>query len=297
MPETYVACGLCGCADADILHTIDDSTIVKCRWCGLVYVDPRPSSQQVRRLYVESYFRSPDPLSFGYGDYAAERAPLTRMFRAHLAQIERRRRPGRILDVGCALGFFLALARDHGWQACGVDVSAYAARLAREDLGLDVMTGTLEEMRKRRPGVDGSFDVVTMWGLVEHLSDPLSDLQQARAVLTDGGLLFLTVPNAGSVTARLLGKRWYGFRKVKEHFFFFSPDTMSKMLAKAGFEVIEVRRAILSFSVGFFVDKLEQYSRVLQRVLDWILSTARLRQKTFNFRFLDMLVVARKPAS
>lgn len=257
---------------------------------------PRPSAFDIRKLYSKSYFLSPNPLDVGYKDYSAERKPLTQMFCSHLREIEKYQSAGTILDVGCAMGFFLLVARGEGWQVYGVDVSDYAATKAREDFGLDVVTSTLKEARQTQPGWNGLFDVVTMWDLVEHLPDPHGDLVETWHVLRQSGLLFLTVPNIQSPAARLMGKRWYGFRKVKEHLYFFSPATIEKMLAKAGFEVVDTKPAPLCFSLMFFVDKVEQYSAALHRVLRWIAAKTNLAEKPIAFKHLDMLVIARKRA-
>lgn len=295
MSEEYVACNLCEQNNSKPFYVINSSRIVKCQTCGLIYMNPRPSQSEIITMYSKSYFLSPDPLSLGYEDYSAERKSLTKMFLRHLKDVERYTKDGKILDVGCAMGFFLDLARSRGWQVYGVDISEYAASYAREQLGLDVVTGTLKEAREgRKRGWDNLFDVVTMWDLLEHLSDPFGDLAEAWHVLKDNGLIFLTVPNVESLIARLMRSKWYGFKKLREHLYFFSPTTIQRMLKRAGFEVLETRRATLTFSFKFLVDKLAQYSNSLHRLSRWVITRGNLADKSVNFKYIDIMVIARK---
>jgi 2-polyprenyl-3-methyl-5-hydroxy-6-metoxy-1,4-benzoquinol methylase len=109
---------------------------------------------------------------------------------------------GHILDVGCSSGEYLARLRSLGWHTSGIELDADAARHAREVLKLDVFTGSAENALPNYP--DGSFDVVTMWHVLEHLSEPALVLRQVKRILKPGGRLILEVPNYRSLWCTLL---------------------------------------------------------------------------------------------
>jgi SAM-dependent methyltransferase len=148
------------------------------------------------------------------------------------------RRPGAALDVGCGSGFYLAMLRDMGWTVTGIDASAEAARHARTLNGLDVRVGcaevTLPEL------ADESFDLVTLWHVLEHLYDPARVLAHIRRLLKPGGLLMLEVPNFSSVCSRLFQSYWAPLESPR-HLFQFTPKTLKALLQKNGFQVDRVR--------------------------------------------------------
>src|SRR5262249_26630348 len=142
----------------------------------------------------------------GYDNYVADRELVERTFTRRLEEIERRFVPerGRLLDVGCALGFFLTVARERGWQPQGVEISAWAANYARRELGLDIAQGAFCDQRELEPGLD----LVTMWDYIEHSTVPDQDLAQAHALLRKGGVLAITTPDVDSWPARVFRARW-----------------------------------------------------------------------------------------
>jgi len=218
------------------------------------------------------------------------RGPLTEMFSHHLKLVERFSKESRILDVGCSTGFFLEIAESNNWDAYGVEVSEYASHYAREELGLNVFTGTVKEASFS----DEFFDVVTMWDVLEHLADPASDLVEINRILKRGGLVFVTTPNISSLAARLTGKKWFGFAKVREHTFYFCPSTLTKMLQKAVFEVLKIETSPLSCSLRFLVSKLEPYSKVVHRTLKCVIDKTGVSDRSINFRLIDILAIARR---
>ncbi len=141
---------------------------------------------------------------------------------------------GILLDVGCATGDFLQhMKQTYGWSVQGVEVSAYAAKLARERYGVDVFTGTLGEACFS----ENFFDAVTMWDVLEHLHDPSNELKEIYRILKPGGVLALRVPNAASFDARIFGSYWAGL-DAPRHLYIFDKETLTHLLSKNGFEVI-----------------------------------------------------------
>ena len=266
--------------------------ICRCRVCETVQVRTLPGESELREIYGEGYFQSEDSARMGYADYAADRDCIVRTAHRRLSAIERHAPDrGCLLDVGCALGFFMSAARERGWNVQGVDISAHAAGYARETLGLDARCGMLEEA-----GFEPrSFDVLTLWDVIEHVHDPVATLSACAGLLKDGGLLVLSTPDIGSRVAKVTGPRWMGFKLAEEHLYYFSRRTMALALEKAGFEILDESSVGKHIALGFFAERLELYAGPLARALGRALSAAKLSDRAVYVNPRDiMCITARK---
>ncbi len=287
----HVACNLCGADDFTPYARVDRFRIVRCNECGLLYTNPRRSADELSKLYSENYFSSEDPSSLGYDDYSTHAAGLKRVFSDNLTIIEGCvRPPASVLDVGCAFGYFLETAMSRGWRAEGVEISEYASQVARDRTGATVHTGALAGA-----GLGASsLDVVTMWDTLEHTLDPSKELAEAHRTLKTGGYLFMTIPNAGSLPARLMGPHWYGFKSAAEHNYFFSKDTIGRALAKAGLRLVDTRRGVWPCSARFLAAKLAPYSPFAGRMAAAALERLGIGDWIIRFKFIDIFVIAKK---
>jgi 2-polyprenyl-3-methyl-5-hydroxy-6-metoxy-1,4-benzoquinol methylase len=255
-----VRCNLCGADDTAPVTEIDGFHIVRCRQCGLIYVNPRYREELLQRIYTETYYDHDGIQNglefFGYDNYLEDEENIRITFAKRLKTIERYATKGKLLDIGCATGFFLDLAKSRGWEVVGSEVSEFSVRYAREKLGLDVRLGTLRDLQFDAQ----SFDVITMWDVIEHVPDPIGELQEVRRILRDGGLLSIITPDVGSLVARFLGSRWEEFRRVREHVYFFSRRTMTEALRKVRFEVLRIEHADKVFCLGPAMHRLKYYT-------------------------------------
>ncbi len=245
---TVSHCNLCHATALSPLFEKDGFLLVRCQACGLVCVGNPPDDEQRAKLYsFESGYHQE------LGDDAVSIAFHREEARRNLAVLARHARPARLLDIGCSSGLFLAAARTAGWQVRGLEYSPDSARMAREQHGLDVVTGELSA----DTFAPGSFDVVTMWDVVEHLPDPARTLELAAPLLAPGGLLVLKTPNIDGIypqaSLAVAGKLgFWGHPEPPGHLYQFSQSTLSRMVERAGFGVSAVhhQRIPIAYSFG-----------------------------------------------
>ena len=242
------ACPGCGETRARALHVRRERRIVRCR-CGLVFVDPLPSAGDVAQRETEAFrgelLDETREMFAAYGRDYDPSDPVVRSFAVHLARIGRLVAGRRLLDVGVGTGLLLHLAREAGWQVAGIEICPEAAERARHEFGVPVTAGDFEQAP-----LAGGWDAITMADVVEHTRDPRAFLTRARDLLAPGGVLYVAVPNHRSLvfmTADLLAPvgaaaglvdRLY----VPNHYTYFTPATLPRLLAEVGFEVVGVER-------------------------------------------------------
>jgi len=281
----HVPCNLCGSGSSVLVHSKDGFRIVRCEECGLTYVNPRLCSEALVSQYEEGYF-----FAGSYADYLGERKGLEKTFEQRLEKIEELAVPGRVLDLGCAFGFFLSVAQNRGWDAYGVDLSRFACRYAREHVGVQVLDGTLREV-----GFDDAFfDVVVMNDVFEHLPDPSAELAEVHRVLRAGGFLFIVTQDVSSAIVRALGSRWAQY-KPREHLYYFTPATLKLILEKSGFEVVQIRSDGLTCTAKFLLGKLQKVNRTLGTFGDGLARRLGLQDVLIPVRTgYEVMVCARK---
>jgi len=298
----YIACNLCGDDQTRLRYasTVADDvrptaveafrctspgygrhhTIVQCKNCGLVYTNPRIDGSQI----LDSYEAVEDPL------YLEERDGRVLTFERHLRPLEKLKTPpGRLLDVGAYTGVFVEIAAQHGWEAWGVEPSHWAVEQARAQ-GLHMIEGTLSSAEL----TDGSFDVVTMWDVIEHVTDPLGEIQSAFRLLKPGGMLVVHTMDIDSLFARVMGERWPWLMEM--HIYYFSHRTLQAMLTKAGFQVLRSEPQGRYLRLGYFATRIGGFSPVLGRLLARIFRGLRLKEQPIPLNFGDLFTAyALKP--
>jgi SAM-dependent methyltransferase len=248
-------CLVCQESAARLRYRLPAFSIYSCAACGVVYLWPLPSEETIRVTFAELYQGAAPTLPElrGYYEHCFDDSPtnpLVQTYEHWLAAVERHRAPGRLLDVGCGTGLFLAVARRRGWQVAGVDASEAATHYARERFALDVQTGDFAAVAER----GDRFDVVTMWDIIEHAREPVRLVAAAGRTLLPGGVLGLSTPNQRSILDLVAGTvyRLSGGRLtaplekfyVDQHFLYFDARTLADALGRAGFVVVEARREL-----------------------------------------------------
>lgn len=290
-------CQLCGSNDSSTQFDEAPFTVLRCGGCGLVYVTPRYEPEALRKIYTETYWKSDKPREQGYADYAADAELYLKTFRKRIALLPK---PAsgklRILDVGCAAGFFLRVAAEHGHEVIGVEPSAAIAANAKQHLGEDsVHVGTLDDLPDDARFAPGSFDVVTMWDVVEHVPDPQDLLRKARRLLKPDGTLVIETQNVSSQFARLLGKKWHHYKHA-EHLYHFNPQTVRDLLQQAGFEITKNTASYGGkyVSLSFIVERAARLHPAVSFLLKPLVL---LKGANLYLNFRDEMVILARPSA
>ena len=294
-----VPCNLCGSKDSRVRFFVPETKeadgsfrattdvygafgrIVECTHCRLVYTNPRPAAAEL----LADYAATED------AEYVGEDSSRSINAYFSLHTIQRFVREGRLLDVGCSTGYFLNAARIN-FEPTGVEPSHWAAEFARRQLHLNVTEGSLETAQFP----SNHFDVVTLSDVIEHLPDPLNTLREVHRILRPGGWIYVVTPDIASITARLMGKRWWGLRPA--HIYYFSQETLKRMLESAGFRITLMQRFGRAFSCGYWQSRLRHYSSWVNRFLQWIITSLGISHKLVYINTMDsMECCAQKPVS
>ncbi len=304
-----VRCNLCDSDKFTEVYTLQDyllerpnilTTLVQCDNCGLIYQNPRPSAVEMDQHYPDEY----EP----YENLGESKKTwlLRKAIEYGLAKrakfVTKHRKTGRLLDVGCATGEFLSAMRlQEDWELYGVEPNARVASIASHNTGANVFIGTLEQAQFAKD----YFDVVTMWDVLEHVYNPQKTLDEIFRILKPDGLLIIRVPNGSSFQAKIFGKFWAGL-DAPRHLYVFSLKTLSTMLSRSGFEIVDssfnsASYLILVLSFRFWmVDRgikktiQERVLKILNHPISRLISAPWFYIAGFFVRGPSMIVTARR---
>jgi 2-polyprenyl-3-methyl-5-hydroxy-6-metoxy-1,4-benzoquinol methylase len=242
-----VKCALCNLDDYKVMlkvkdyryHIADDEfNLVQCKNCGLIYVNPRPTKEEISKFYPEEYYRS-------------KVAPLVKIINRFLKlppirSVRKYRKQGRLLDLGCGTGNFLWEMKKRGFEVHGIDSSSQACKLARERLK-NIFNAELE----KHPFPDNYFDVITVWHVLEHLPNPNITLKEIRRILKKDGILILETPNIDSLSFKTFRKNCFHL-DIPRHFYHWSSKTIREILKRNKFRVFKISYFSLGSPLGLF---------------------------------------------
>ncbi|MFC1935244.1 class I SAM-dependent methyltransferase [Chloroflexota bacterium] len=289
----HVRCNVCGADDTRLLLTELGLTIVKCRRCSLIYVNPRLTGESRTRYYkdllgvrsneVSSLLPESDmayaaaiAACYAKTDYHAMNKYAFAVHRQILLQISEIVPRGRFLDIGCGWGYLLKRAREEfGYEVYGLEPSNKLAEACRNQRGLkEVFQGTLEEAEYP----PDYFDVVTLSDVLEHLPDPTKALAKISDMLRPGGVVFIKVPNANYLELKTLVLAKTGFARrlgimgpaglmnPRVHLYNFSQRSLGQLLSKHGFEP----KKFLSFGGGRMGISRRDHIQRVYSLLAWL---------------------------
>lgn len=296
----HVVCNQCGADDVAVVYPpryeqarpdqIDESfrssgdeilvdRLVRCKRCGLMYLDPRLRQDVI----LNAYSVGEDP------NFVSQVEARERTFERSLAYLERfMPARGRVLDIGTAAGSFLAVARRRGWEVAGCEPNRWLCEWGARHYGLPLQPGTVFDMQLPA----ASFDLVTLWDVLEHTPDPKAVLQEAARVLRPGGWLVVNYPDISSSIARLMGRRWVFLLSV--HLYYFTPDSIRRMLDSVGFRTVRMRLHWQSLELGYLFFRMRPYIPWLANFGSRVARALRLERMNIPYWMGQRLVLARR---
>jgi 2-polyprenyl-3-methyl-5-hydroxy-6-metoxy-1,4-benzoquinol methylase len=246
-----VTCDWCGSTDSEfllegsdrLLHLPGQFRMVRCRQCGLIRQNPRLAWESLKDYYPDDFI-SYIPL------IREEPSRLRRLDRRYgiwkqVRAVEEFQRGGRLLDVGSGTGIFLEeVLRSGRWQVVGIEPTEKAAAYSRTALDVEIHLGRFSEVTLP----DNSFDVITMWHVLEHLDHPVADLRHAYQLLKDKGWLIIEIPNVEGLEAKIFGPYWIGW-ELPRHLYQFPHSTLRTILTTLGFDWVATRHISMTHSL------------------------------------------------
>jgi 2-polyprenyl-3-methyl-5-hydroxy-6-metoxy-1,4-benzoquinol methylase len=228
--NTHKTCLVC---KSDKLKTLNDYTkahLVQCDSCGFVFAKPIPTLEELEKHY-EQYERN---------DFFS---PITiKRYHEILDSFEPYRKNGRLLDVGCGIGYFLEVAKTRGWDVYGTEFTDEAVEIC-DKKGINIHKGVLS-IDNYEPDF---FDVITSFEVIEHINNPREELRNFNTLLRKGGLVYITTPNFNSLLRYRL-KSDYNVIVYPEHLSYYSPNTLTKVFHLSGFKKLKVQATGISLT-------------------------------------------------
>ena len=230
-----VTCPLCGLDNIELFLQDGHFRLVRCKRCGLVYINPRPPRKKLHRKNNTSVNANEEMMDhIGYISFSHLHELKARKF---LGMIKKHKNRGKLLDVGCAAGFFLNSAKHEGFEPFGVETSENLASFAKREFKLNIFCGTLREAGFP----DESFEIVTMLDVLSHLSKPVDDLNEIFRILQKDGLLLIETGNKGDLNAKII-TRFGDTMGSPNHLYHFGEHSLMKLLDLTGFECLSIKR-------------------------------------------------------
>ncbi len=224
-------CMLCNGTAFRTVHRRDPLCYLRCRSCGLVSLYPRPEEAELEKMYQDylPVARESIRKREREGKEVALRAAETLSLRFEA-------RTGRLLEVGCGLGFFLGMMKTRGWEVEGVEISETGREFAQRTWKVPVHRGPLDELNLP----EESFDAAVLFYVIEHVPEPVGLLTEIGRILKPGGLVLLRWPHTTPIV-RILGpvSRYVDLYHTPYHLYDFSPATMKALLTRCGFEGVQ----------------------------------------------------------
>lgn len=262
-----VSCPICNSSLYKKLYQKNKLWLVECRQCRLIYVNPRPKEEEIDSHYSKDYYYCPDKAPDDNTRYLDYNKPYVdgigqKRFENVLQQIEDLTIKSELLDIGAATGYLVKTAQDRGWKSQGVEISKWATEYGQNKLNVKMFCGKLKDAKFK----NNQFAVVTMFDVLEHLTDPLAELKDVNRVMKNKGILFIETINFDNfITKNIIGKN-YSLVLPPWHLNYFSRRNLKQLLEKSGFRII--KQDIWTTSVGENIQGRAMYWEYLKIFLN-----------------------------
>lgn len=254
--------------------------LVRCLNCGLEYVNPRLSPQKA----LECYASTPDEV------FVSQASSRERTFVRCFNKIKKYmpKEAGSILDVGTANGSFLYVAKNAGWKVSGCEPNKWLCDWAERNYGVKIHPGTIFDARYS----DSSFDVITLWDVLEHTPDPKAVLSECHRLLKPGGTLVVNYPDLGSWVARLMGKKWVFLLSV--HYFYYTRSTIARALKNTAFNTEAFIPHVQTLELEYILFRAQRYVGAIAAISRKLISKLGMGSWNIPYWMGQTLVIAKK---
>lgn len=226
----FTYCPLCGNTAPRQLKDWERAHLSQCPACKFTFARLIPSQDDLIRHYQK----------YGRNDFLS--SITIKRYHELLDLFEPYKKTGRLLDVGCGIGYFLIEAKKRGWNVYGTEFTPEAIEICRSK-GIHMYEGVLNSANYEPE----SFDIITSFEVIEHINTPHAEITNFSSVLRTGGLVYLTTPNFNSLSRLLAGKKW-NIVSYPEHLSYYTPHTLSFLFRKHGFKKLCLRTTGISIS-------------------------------------------------
>jgi 2-polyprenyl-3-methyl-5-hydroxy-6-metoxy-1,4-benzoquinol methylase len=257
----------------DVKGTVNDFDVLYCKMCKVGITTPFPSSTELSSLYSSGPYRADSGKRF----VGVVETAITVSRQLRRRRIEKYMGKGRILDIGCGRGVFLDEMRKHGWKVAGTEYNEDTAESINKRYNVNVVTGNPEDWGFP----PGSFDVVTMNHVLEHMSAPEKAIDECSKVLREGGLIVLAVPNIMSLQS-IIGKHLWFHLDIPYHIYHFSEMGLSSLIEKHGFHLLRIRRFDFEYNPFGWLQTLLNVTGIRRNLLYDLLKNVRTRNLSIS---------------
>jgi len=276
-------CNLCRNIDSKIIYRVNTKTysnktqcynLVKCKKCGLMYLNPMPTRKEINDMYSKDYFEFTEKGNFNEEGKKVINEETIKRYQSALSRIERYVIKGRLLELGCGFGGFLNEAKQRGWVVLGLEPSQDMYLYCKMRANLNVVNKTLEEARFK----NGYFDAIYADNVIEHLLEPSLALKKLNKLIKKRGILYIRLPNENGlapIISRTLMKikTAIGAKnnvQLLQHLYYYDAKTINRMLEKNGFKIVLLRKlnSGITYNSSFVVRIITKFIFFIATILN-----------------------------
>lgn len=258
---------------------INTDQIVKCKNCGLMYVNPIRPHKEI----IEEYATGSDETFISQNDARVD------TFKKYLKILDSKfPKKGKVLDIGTAGGAFLKAVKEDGWDCEGIEPNRWMAEWAMKRYGVKIHIGTLDDFK----GKNEAYDVITLWDVLEHVPNPMNTLEKCNSLLKKEGLLIVNYPDIGSIISKIMRSKWVFLLSV--HLYYFDRKTIREYLKKTKFDVLEIKPHFQKLELGYLAQRISPYNKTISKIVTKAVGTAGLSKVQIPYWLGQTLVIAKK---
>ena len=243
----------------DLFLTQEPFKILECKDCGLLYTTPRPNKDEIGKYYKSDEYYSHQENKEGFIPKVYEKVKSINLKNKYTIATEKTRK-GKILDIGCGVGDFLHTMEQHGWEGTGVEPSEEAKAIAKKRIKAQLFSSEEQENL-----TEGSFDVITMWHVLEHVDALRWQIQQLYRLCKPGGRIIIALPNYKSYDGQYYKAAWAAY-DVPRHLNHFNEETIIKIFEESHLKHIKTKKLHWdAYYISYMSEKYLHHSLPLLR--------------------------------